>query len=286
MSGPQMDFAIFVVHANESRLSINEENAGIGYAKIYKALVEKTGGKVIIVIGGDDNYKDAAEEQSSLLSRWARRKVSSQFDEQFLDGRKRFIFSWDREHKPIHEEAMLHFLDPEKEGETFVPKPVPVEPMVPQVDPNKAAKSQESTEIDVNADPEGKLVNIETQTPDGQKTETRSEEEKIHNQDPLPTDETQSHGFEFLTPETEEPMDQSEDFVNVNLGDASNEDALTKSGPAPLQHSQGTKVDNSPVRVNTAILYRDQSDIDAINEVFGEAVRAIAPVTIRYHRQF
>ena len=98
-----------------------------------------SGGKVIIVIGGDDNYKDVAEEQSSVLSRWARRKVSSQFDEQFLDGRKSFIFSWDREHKPIHEEAMLHFLDPEKEGETFVPKPVPVEPMVPQVDPNKVS---------------------------------------------------------------------------------------------------------------------------------------------------
>ena len=39
----QMDFATFVVHANESRLSINEENAGIGYAKIYRALLEATG---------------------------------------------------------------------------------------------------------------------------------------------------------------------------------------------------------------------------------------------------
>ena len=39
----QMDFAVFVVHANESRLSINEENAGIGYAKIYKALLRATG---------------------------------------------------------------------------------------------------------------------------------------------------------------------------------------------------------------------------------------------------
>ena len=38
-----MDFALFVVHAHESRLSINEENAGIGYAKIYQALLEKTG---------------------------------------------------------------------------------------------------------------------------------------------------------------------------------------------------------------------------------------------------
>ena len=39
----QIDIAIFVVHAHESRLSINEENAGIGYAKIYKALLEATG---------------------------------------------------------------------------------------------------------------------------------------------------------------------------------------------------------------------------------------------------
>ena len=39
----QMDIAFFVVHANESRLSINEENAGIGYAKIYRALLEATG---------------------------------------------------------------------------------------------------------------------------------------------------------------------------------------------------------------------------------------------------
>jgi len=39
----KMDIAIFVVHAHESRLSINEENAGVGYAKIYRALQEATG---------------------------------------------------------------------------------------------------------------------------------------------------------------------------------------------------------------------------------------------------
>lgn len=37
------DVAVFVVHAHESRLSINEDNAGIGYAKIYKALLQATG---------------------------------------------------------------------------------------------------------------------------------------------------------------------------------------------------------------------------------------------------
>ena len=35
----QMDCAIFVVHANESRLSINERDAGIGYAIVYRALL-------------------------------------------------------------------------------------------------------------------------------------------------------------------------------------------------------------------------------------------------------
>ena len=39
-----MDYAIFAVHADESRLSINEDNAGIGYARLYRALLQKTGG--------------------------------------------------------------------------------------------------------------------------------------------------------------------------------------------------------------------------------------------------
>ena len=33
-----MDMAFFVVHAHESRLAINEDNAGIDYAEIYRAL--------------------------------------------------------------------------------------------------------------------------------------------------------------------------------------------------------------------------------------------------------
>ena len=39
----QMDMAFFVVHAHESRLSINEDNARIGRAKFYRALLEATG---------------------------------------------------------------------------------------------------------------------------------------------------------------------------------------------------------------------------------------------------
>ena len=41
--GLKMDFAVFVVHAYESRLSINEDNAGISYAEIYRALLQATG---------------------------------------------------------------------------------------------------------------------------------------------------------------------------------------------------------------------------------------------------
>ena len=41
--GLQMDFAVFAVHAHESRLSINEGNAGIGYASLYRALKRASG---------------------------------------------------------------------------------------------------------------------------------------------------------------------------------------------------------------------------------------------------
>ena len=91
-------------------------------------------GRVLIIIDGDDNYRDSAEEQSTVLSRWARRKVSSQFNDEFMDGRNSFIFSWDKEHRRIHEEAMLHFFDPDKKGEKFVPKPR-VEATVPPENP-------------------------------------------------------------------------------------------------------------------------------------------------------
>ena len=36
----QMDFAVFVVHAHESRLSIND---GRGYTRVYRALLQSTG---------------------------------------------------------------------------------------------------------------------------------------------------------------------------------------------------------------------------------------------------
>ena len=38
----QMDFAVLAVHANESRLSINEDME-YGYTKVYRALLQSTG---------------------------------------------------------------------------------------------------------------------------------------------------------------------------------------------------------------------------------------------------
>jgi len=39
----QMDLAVFVVRAHESYLSITEDDAGTGYSKIYRALLQATG---------------------------------------------------------------------------------------------------------------------------------------------------------------------------------------------------------------------------------------------------
>ena len=92
-----------------------------GYVKILFFL----GGNVIIVIGGDDNYRDEDEEDQVVISRWAKRKISSQFKEEFLDGSKSFIFSWNKRHRPIHEEALRHFFDTSKKGQKFAYQPKP-----------------------------------------------------------------------------------------------------------------------------------------------------------------
>lgn len=73
----------------------------------------------MIVIGGDDNYKNEDEKDREFISQWARRKISSQFGEEFLNGSKSFVFSWDKKHREIHEKALLHFFDPRKKGQKF-----------------------------------------------------------------------------------------------------------------------------------------------------------------------
>lgn len=85
----------------------------------FQIYISFTGNRVIIVIGGDDNYNNKDERDREFISRWAKRKISSQFTEEFLDGRKGFIFSWDKEHRDIHEQALVHFFDPIRKGQKF-----------------------------------------------------------------------------------------------------------------------------------------------------------------------
>ena len=92
---------------------------------------------VLIVIGGDSYYRDENEEVRFVISRWARKKVASQCSAEYLDGRQSFIFSWDKKHRMIHEEAMRHFLDQGKRGSKFEytlprPLPKPIPPVIPQ----------------------------------------------------------------------------------------------------------------------------------------------------------
>ena len=47
-----------------------------------------SGGDVIIVIGGDNKYKGEDEEEREVISRWAKRKVISQFGEEYLGGKR------------------------------------------------------------------------------------------------------------------------------------------------------------------------------------------------------
>ena len=87
-------------------------------------IVVHIGENVVVVIGGDDNYKNETEEEQSVISRWAWRRIARpQFSEEFIDGRKGFVFSWDKKHREIHEDALLHFFDPEKKGQKFEYQP-------------------------------------------------------------------------------------------------------------------------------------------------------------------
>lgn len=83
----------------------------------------ETDGNVIVVVGGDDYYSNEEEKEKALASRWARRKIRSQLKEEFLDGRKSFLFTWDRKHRAIHEQALKHYFDRDKKGQKFEYEP-------------------------------------------------------------------------------------------------------------------------------------------------------------------
>ena len=125
---------------------------------ILNYLFFSLGENVIIVIGGDDNYTNEDEEDQFVISRWARRKISSQFREEFLDGRKGFIFSWKKKHRKIHEEALLHFFDSSKKGQKFKHQPtqrkLPAKPVTPP--PERSSKLIQPIDLHSSL-PEGSL---------------------------------------------------------------------------------------------------------------------------------
>lgn len=83
-------------------------------------------GNVLLVIGGDEHYKDEDEKEKHFLSDWARKTISHQFRAEVVDGRKSFIFSWNKKHRPVHEEALLHYFDSSKKGQKFKPTSQPL----------------------------------------------------------------------------------------------------------------------------------------------------------------
>ena len=112
-------------------------------------------GKVIIIIGGDNNYKNKDEEDRVVISRWARRKINSQFREEFLDGSKSFIFSWNKQHRAIHEEALLHYFGQSgKEGQKFEYQPKPKQPEDAQsAQTNQTREKSSSSDGSKDAEP-------------------------------------------------------------------------------------------------------------------------------------
>ena len=130
------------------------------------------GGDVIVVVGGDDNYKGPDEENREFISRWAKRKVSSQFSEEYLDGRKSFIFSWHKQHRAIHGQALLHHFDPNKEGQKFEYQP----PLLVQEANPKSLSQATSTEFEKLRTPKSPLQSDKVTT-----AVTAAKEKRIDN---------------------------------------------------------------------------------------------------------
>ncbi|XP_070555352.1 dentin sialophosphoprotein-like [Ptychodera flava] len=108
LNADQVHLAILVVHADESRLSINEKDAGIGYEQIYSALLELSGGCVIVVIASDTNAGDLQDE---LISNWAHFKIGSQFQRPYLAGPESYVFSWNEHPEQCHKKILKKYLE-------------------------------------------------------------------------------------------------------------------------------------------------------------------------------
>ena len=59
------------------------------------------------------------EENLEVISSWVKEKVSSQCSREYLDGRKSSTCPWNKQHRAVHEQALLHLFDPNKKWENF-----------------------------------------------------------------------------------------------------------------------------------------------------------------------
>ena len=71
------------------------------------------------MIGGDEGYENKDEEENKFISQKAYRTIQTKIHHEFIDGRESFVFSWDKQHRPIHEEALMHYFDSSKKGKVF-----------------------------------------------------------------------------------------------------------------------------------------------------------------------
>ena len=73
-----------------------------------------------------------------------------------MDGRKSFVFSWNKKHRAIHEEALLHYFDPSKKGLKFEYQP----PHEPSSQTPQSASSTELEKEAVEEDPAQQLSSL------------------------------------------------------------------------------------------------------------------------------
>ena len=98
------------------------------YFEVNKAV------KIKIYNSGDDHYIDEDEEERTVISRWAQRKVAPQFNEELLDG-------CNKQHRQIHEKSLPHYFN-SKGGQKFEYQPKPKPVFTPK--PDKAKITQPS----------------------------------------------------------------------------------------------------------------------------------------------
>jgi len=98
--------AVIVLHANESRLVINQQE-GIGLGKLFRALQLHSNNHVLVVIAHDARNK---YNEGPIISPTIYYKIRSQFSDEQLNGKEGFVFSWNTIPTTEHKEAFSHYI--------------------------------------------------------------------------------------------------------------------------------------------------------------------------------